>query len=44
MQKVKTFITGGTGFIGSHLINYLINKKNTEIFALIRNLNKLKWL
>jgi len=44
MQKVKTFITGGTGFIGSHLINYLTNKKNTEIFALVRNLNKLKWL
>jgi len=43
IQKVKTFITGGTGFIGSHLIDYLVNT-NTEIYALTRNINKLKWL
>ncbi len=42
---MKTFITGGTGFIGSHLIDYyLANQKELEIFALVRDLNNLKWL
>jgi len=41
---MKVFITGSTGFIGSHLIEKLIERKNVEIFALIRNLHQLKWL
>jgi len=42
---MKAFITGGTGFIGSHLIDYyLANQKELEIFALVRDLNNLKWL
>jgi len=42
---MKVFITGATGFIGSHLIDYyLSNYKNIEIFALVRNINNLKWL
>lgn len=42
---MKAFITGATGFIGSHLIDYyLSNDKNIEIFALVRNPNNLKWL
>jgi len=40
---MKAFITGGTGFIGSHLIDYLL-KKGFHILALVRNLNNLKWL
>lgn len=40
---MKALITGGTGFIGSHLIEYLLNK-DVEIFALVRDLNNLKWL
>lgn len=40
---MKAFITGGTGFIGSHLIDYLL-KKDFHILALVRNLNNLKWL
>lgn len=40
---MKVFITGGTGFIGSHLIDYLL-KKGFEVFALVRNLNNLNWL
>jgi nucleoside-diphosphate-sugar epimerase len=41
---MKALITGGTGFIGSHLINHLIDKKNAEVYALVRDLNNLKWL
>jgi nucleoside-diphosphate-sugar epimerase len=41
---MKVFITGGTGFIGSHLIEKLIERNNVEIFALVRNLHQLKWL
>lgn len=43
ISSMKVFITGGTGFIGSHLIDYLL-KKGFEVFALVRNLNNLKWL
>ncbi|MGD2245110.1 MAG: NAD(P)-dependent oxidoreductase [Candidatus Aminicenantes bacterium] len=41
---VKAFVTGGTGFIGSHLIEYLLNQKNADVYALVRNRNRLKWL
>ncbi len=41
---MKVFITGGTGFIGSHLIDSLLNQGNNEIYALVRDLNNLKWL
>jgi len=40
---MKAFVTGGTGFIGSHLIEFLLNK-GFKIFALVRDLNNLKWL
>ncbi len=40
---MKVLITGGTGFIGSHLIELFLKKK-AEVFALVRNLNNLKWL
>jgi len=40
---MKAFITGGTGFIGSHLIDFLLNK-GTQIFALVRDLDNLKAL
>jgi nucleoside-diphosphate-sugar epimerase len=41
---MKTFVTGGTGFIGSHFINYLLGHKDAEIYALVRNPDNLKWL
>lgn len=41
---MKILITGGTGFIGSHLIDHFLDHKNTEIYALVRDLNNLKWL
>ncbi len=41
---MKAFVTGSTGFVGSHVIDYLLAKKNVEIFALVRDRNNLKWL
>lgn len=40
---MNALVTGGTGFIGSHLIEFLLNK-NIEVFALVRDLRNLKWL
>jgi|Deesub1362B_J571_1020462.scaffolds.fasta_scaffold02747_3 nucleoside-diphosphate-sugar epimerase len=40
---MKVFITGSTGFIGSHLIEYLLSK-DIEIYALVRNPFNLRWL
>lgn len=37
-------MTGGTGFIGSHLIDHFLEYKHFEIFALVRDLKNLKWL
>lgn len=40
---MNVFVTGGTGFIGSHLVDYLIDDAGTdEIKCLVRN--KEKWL
>jgi dihydroflavonol-4-reductase len=41
---MRALVTGGTGFIGSHLINHLLDKKNADIFALVRDPNNLKWI
>ena len=38
---MKIFITGGTGFIGSHLSDELI-KKNHKITLIVRNFDKIK--
>lgn len=38
---MKAFITGGTGFIGSHLVDYLISG-DAEVRCLVRN--QEKWL
>lgn len=40
---MKALITGGTGFIGSHLTEFLIDK-GFEVTALVRDRNNLKWL
>ncbi|MCI0715916.1 MAG: NAD-dependent epimerase/dehydratase family protein, partial [Chlorobi bacterium] len=39
----KVFVTGGTGFIGSHLIDELL-KKGYEVKALVRKSSSTKWL
>jgi dihydroflavonol-4-reductase len=41
---MKIFITGGTGFIGSHLVDFLLKFENIKIYALTRSLKNLKWL
>jgi nucleoside-diphosphate-sugar epimerase len=41
---MRAFVTGGTGFIGSHLIDYLLENKGAEVYALVRDLTNLKWL
>jgi dihydroflavonol-4-reductase len=41
---MRAFVTGGTGFIGSHLINFLLDHKNAEVYALVRDPSNLKWL
>lgn len=40
---MKVLITGGTGFIGSHLAEALI-KEGFEVYCLVRNLSNKKWL
>lgn len=39
---MKAFITGGTGFIGSHLVDTLLEDPQNDLRCLVRN--NLKWL
>jgi dihydroflavonol-4-reductase len=39
---MKAFITGGTGFIGSHMVDHLLRQGDWEIDCLVRS--DLKWL
>jgi len=38
------FITGASGFIGSRLVEHLLSRGDSEIYALVRNPAKLSWL
>jgi len=40
---MKALLTGGTGFIGSHLAEFLLDE-GAEVFALVRDPHNLKWL
>jgi dihydroflavonol-4-reductase len=42
--SMRALVTGGTGFIGSHLINFLLDTKKAEVYALVRDPSRLKWL
>ncbi len=39
---MKAFVTGGTGFVGSHLVEELLQRGYTEVRCLVRS--DLKWL
>ncbi len=38
----KVFVTGGTGFVGSHLVELLLARRYAEVRCLVRT--RLKWL
>ncbi len=40
---MKVFVTGATGFIGSHLVEECL-KRGWRVVTLVRDLNRLKWL
>lgn len=41
---MRALVTGGTGFIGSHLIDHLLDEKNVNVYALVRDLKNLRWI
>jgi nucleoside-diphosphate-sugar epimerase len=41
---MKILVTGGTGFLGSHLVERLVEAGGTEVFALVRDPSRLRWL
>ena len=44
MPDMNVLVTGGTGFIGSHLIDFLLGRGGVEIFVLVRDPGRLRGL
>lgn len=42
-NKIVSFVTGANGFVGSHLVDYLLEQDN-EVHAIVRPTSNLKWL
>ena len=44
IQVMRVLVTGGTGFVGSHVVERLVEEPESEVYALVRNASKLRWL
>ncbi len=41
---MRVLVTGGTGFLGSHLVEGLLEEPGAEVYALVRDPRRLRWL
>lgn len=41
---MRALVTGGTGFLGSHLIERLLDEPGSEVYALVRDPSRPRWL